>query len=237
MASKLWVIGILMVCLAAAPAMAYIGTLGPTTSDGLTYDPSTSPYGDWYGRVTFEWDVYQLTSGPWQGLWMYDYTFSLAEGWHGALSSFYLETSPDFSAANIMDWGGGAEGIDINSWSAGTSGLPGAMTGIKFVPWPEPANGGDPISYNMWLISNREPIWGDFFAKDGSVGGDVYNSGFGDPNPTAPFSTPYDDSSVFGHVLVPDTTEYFRTPELSTWMLLGLSALAGVFVTCRRRKS
>jgi hypothetical protein len=82
----------------------------------------------------------------------------------------------------------------------------------------------------MSLISDRDPVWGDFYAKGGKDGKGpdkvdlvLYNTGFTAADPLlAP------DANVTDHILVPDTT-----PEPATMAML---TLGGVMVLIRKRK-
>ncbi|MHB1191090.1 MAG: PEP-CTERM sorting domain-containing protein, partial [Armatimonadota bacterium] len=80
--------------------------------------------------------------------------------------------------------------------------------------------------------SDRAPVWGDFYAKDGKTDGvynTLYNSGFADDDPIAPAT----NGSLDGHLLRPDTTSD-PVPEPGT--LVGFITLGGSLLAMRRRR-
>ena len=78
----------------------------------------------------------------------------------------------------------------------GSSGDSYSLFGIKAEGFSEDT------SWVFSFYTARSPVWGDFFAKDGSVGGSAWNAGFLLDDPlVAPA-----DGSVQNHILVPDTT-------------------------------
>lgn len=240
---KLLVAMILLACVAAAPAMAYLGNLGPT-GPGLQYQAWDKNHNvvasTWLDKAKFSWEVsVEPDSSAWAGFWKYSYTFSLQTGLQGGISGMFIETSPTFTLdRNLKAWGGATGSVDLKTWEPKTSPgpdptIPGTLYGLHFgTPWTADTSTSGWLNYNVWFISNRDPVWGDFAVVDGSKGGVVYNGGYLATDPTAPPA----DGSLSYHVLVPDTTENVNTPELSTWLLLSLSGLAGGIVAIRRRR-
>jgi hypothetical protein len=160
--------------------------------------------GGWSGGVgnngfQISWDI----TGPDAGWWTYSYTISgvgdnvpLTK----ALSHFILEvTNPVGGIDDPLEWDWDspfAPSEEHTTYDPNSSnpGLPGPIYGVK---WDTPPDDDDDDD-DDWTIfavtfrSVREPVWGDFYAKDGKDrkdGGDetyAYNSGFGvDPAPGA----------------------------------------------------
>jgi len=217
---------VLLVCISALPAMAvnywdatapsgaFIGSL--SGDDGtLAFVPDPGPWSE----AVVDWAVWADGDD-----WYYNYYFSVPSK---DFSHIILEVSPTFGDATYD-----GPAVEGPKWYSGNDpsnpDMPGSVYGLKL----------DKLSDTeiVWqFVSDREPMWGDFYAKDGKTGGEnvaMWNIGFGDDsNENAAW-----DANITTHLLVPDTGEDIRTPELSTWLLLSLSGLAGVFVT-RRRKS
>lgn len=144
-------------------------------------------------------------------------------------------TSADFSFAQSEFTGVAHATVGtVDTYSAGGSnpGLPGDIYGIKFQGWT--LDNGDPVPDGVHLVnliefmSDRAPVWGDFYAKDGtdSVSGDPvygYNSGFG--------TTPPEEGSFAFWIPRPDTA--VAVPEPCTLLLLSTGFFGALF---KRRK-
>ncbi len=138
-----------------ASAVSYSGTLSTPIELGGS--------GAWYLGSTINWVVTDLENGTWR----YWYQLSVPVG---AVSHFILETSRNFTLADIVE--GSAMGdfskIYVGTWSAnqGSSnpGIPGPVYGLKF----DEAYG---LVTTIQFDSYRMPMWGDFYAKDGTAGG------------------------------------------------------------------
>jgi hypothetical protein len=129
--------------------------------------------------------------------WNYEYTFDI-NGNTGALSSFVIEVSDGVVLGEITGLQG-ASSPDIQLWD--TEGFfegPSPIYGLKVAGFGE--NGPWTFSFN----TQRNPVWGDFYAKDGS-GNSAWNSGFSAADPTIPPATLHNGPEQ-GHLLVPDTT-------------------------------
>ena len=204
----------------ATPIPMYSGTL--TSGSGL------------FGTASWETDAslsYEVTSLD-GGLWKYQYTLTVADK---GISHFIIETSPSFQETNII---GGIPGgitsnvtlgeieLKTNTEQQGNPDIPESLYGIKF------NLGEESTVVTMSLISDRVPVWGDFYAKGGKDGNGankedltLYNTGFTAADPgLAP------SANVTDHILVPDTD---TTPEPATLAMLGLG---GVMVLIRKRK-
>ncbi len=236
MRTKLFVAAVLAVVL-AVPAMAYSGSL-TAGGGGLSAPANSGAPNPWDSTSTvFSWDVTWNSSA---NLWYYQYSLVVpAKG----ISHILLEVSDEFATADIVSPAPSGIG-DLNWYSATSHGnsnpsLPSLFRAIKI------ENAGSELSWAWSFYSPRAPVWGDFYAKDGvnNVSGQktnvvLWNAGFGSPD-SDPTDAPA-DGSVGYHILRPDTFNEGvppngETPELSTWLLLSLSGLAGAFVARRRR--
>jgi hypothetical protein len=226
-------LSVVIACIAAAPAMAVVSYSGSLTGgDGVgIYAPDNHGFGNpWDSASTvISWDVTQVG-----GSWHYEYDFTVPSK---NFSHVIIEVSDGATITGLT--GATSEGPDTYKTTgpgASNPELPADIFGIKFSPT------GDTTHFVWEFDSVRSPVWGDFYAKDGKNGtgpGDhtdvvMWNKGFLLADPTnAPAN-----GSIDWKILRPDTeTEGIPTPELSTWMLLGLSGLAGGFAALRRRKS
>jgi hypothetical protein len=157
------------------------------------------------------------------GLWHYSYSFTTAQG---DVSHWIMEVSPSFTTANISNISGASiDGGVVTTYGSHPSnpGIAGNIFGIKW-------NGNKgAVSFN----SDRAPIRGDFYAKDGNAGGlgenYAYNTSFG-TDPTAA------TTSFAGWIPTPDTTTTGQVPEPSSVVLLA-STVLGVASLLRKRLS
>jgi hypothetical protein len=235
MKSKL-IASVILAVVVTVPATAFSGSL-TGGGGGITapaYGPSPSP-NLWDSKSTvFSWDV---TFDDVKDLWFYQYDLVVPEK---GISHVIIEVSDQFTDDDIID--SDPSDLDDVDWYSATSDggsnpyLPSLFHGLKV------EGAGDELHWQWSFYSAKDPVWGDFYAKDGvnNKPGEkteivMWNTGFGNPD-SDPTDAP-SDGSVGYHILRPDSNENRPpTPELSTWLLLSLSGLAGVFVT-RRRKS
>lgn len=222
----------LLVVALASIAFAQMA-MGASYSGTLSTPVELGGSGAWYLGSTINWVVTDLENGTWR----YWYQLQVPVG---EVSHFILETSPTFTRGDIVE--GSASGnfasIYLGTWSSaqGSSnpGMPGEVYGIKF----DETFG---LITTIQFDSYRTPMWGDFYAKDGTAGGlgqnYVFNAGFAAADPSLD-DYPLMDGSAYDpmrHILVPDT--HTVIPEFSTVALgaLGLLPVAG-FNRLRSRK-
>lgn len=174
----------------------------PTLNDGMLSGASLvgsaaapgQPDNPWPGNSSIEWEVTDNANGT----WTYWYQLIVPEK---DIGNLIIEVSPGFSSNDVTEWIQGGEG-DIDDYSAASMGssnpdMPSEMRGIKW-------EGDESTTMTVEFTSTRAPVWGDFYAKDGTVGTGppphtdvtVWNTGFTNP----------DIDSSDGHIAVPDTT-------------------------------
>ncbi|MFH1892513.1 MAG: PEP-CTERM sorting domain-containing protein, partial [Candidatus Zixiibacteriota bacterium] len=193
-----------IVSLLASSAFGFTGWL--STPSGVTGT------GIWADNFKISWDVTQQGND-----WYYEYWLTQTNDEPlvvGAVSHWLLEVSPGTDTGTDF-WGfsGGTEVQD--NWQT--------AAGFTFVGRALKLDYG---ATHYSFYSNRAPVWGDFFAKDGTAGNDqgifnyAWNTGFFDPDPMDAPS----DGSIGYKILRPDTyTEVI--PEPTTLGLLGLGLL------------
>ncbi len=238
------VVGMLiMLCLAgSAWAIPYTGSI--SYDYGLV---GTTPWapgtGDKNG-ATLSWEVEFNDASE---LWTYDYTFDVTNSDKvKEISHLIIEVSDSFIDNNIYD----GTTTTADEWVAsrgldsfgddGNPGIPGDIYGIK---WDTT---GDPDKLAWTIVTDRMPMWGDFYAKDGTYDGHkiyAYNTGFGVVAGAFEYEVieeeyiwvdtaigngnAFDSDTGFAWVLVPDTIsgggggDDNPIPEPSTIFLLG----------------
>ncbi|MHC4214216.1 MAG: hypothetical protein ACYSWP_12685 [Planctomycetota bacterium] len=178
-----------LICFYTPPCFAnYTGSLSSADADGILGD------GGWVDDpldpITISWTVTLI-----DGKWHYEYIFDIGEGENdGALSSFIIELSDGVVLAEIINLQG-ADSPEVKLWEDKFN-LPSSIYGLKVSGFGE--DGPWTISFETL----RNPTWGDFYAKDGDVGGDAWNAGFSDPDPLVALH----NGPEQGHLIVPDTT-------------------------------
>ena len=207
MMKRLWMlcailVGVTTVPLAAMPT-TYLGSLSVSGGSG---DGLLVANAEWNNpATTLSWVVDDTTT---PGKWHYQYTLSVPAR---NISHMLIEVSdedpgPAFTSANLFspttnptDWI--SFPIPIQLWTAqeGNFGIPGPMYGMKL----NSAFGATTVTVSF--DSDRVPVWGDFYAKDGGGATNtvlLYNNGFLLADPTV---APYNGSEQ-DHLLVPDST-------------------------------
>lgn len=214
----------------ALPAQAVIYSGSLVSGAGLTGTEQ------WSSDASLSWTVTDEDPG---GAWLYSYTLVVA---NKDISHVTFEVSDTFELSNITgdvgDPGNILDGGSLDTYGPGLHGnsdpgIPDTLQGIKF------NTTGNTTNLSWSIYSDRVPVWGDFYAKDGKSGGPgggndvyLYNTGFtaGDTDPDAPAA----DGSVDNHILRPDSLsdpEGPSIPEPQT-TLLGMIGLMMIF---RRR--
>jgi hypothetical protein len=229
-----YVLGILIAGAIANASSTYTGSLtyNPSvvdSSDELAVGPSALV--QWVGyTVGISWTVTDADTSHPGFPWKYTYTFG-HDGSQYGLSHVIIETSEGFSLSDITGLSGASiESIGPQTAMSGNPNLPEDMvSGIRFAPLTE-----GPLSMTWTFYSDRQPVWGDFYARCGGHAGQInyaynYNntsgteSGFLSPDtdPTADPSTGTAANHYYYHMLRPDSV-----PEPGTLALLALGGLA-----------
>jgi len=178
--------------------------------------------GDWApGVVTVEWDisgVYDADADPDLDYYHYVYTFTAPVD--PAMSHFVLQVSPEFAADDLF-------GLFYDNDPGNLIALgPGNYEGIWGVKFEDQFT--DDLTQVWSFNSYREPLWGDFVAKAGSIKGGnygyAYNNGFGlDPYE----GTNLDDYAYIARI----DTNYVPVPGA---VLLGILGLGAVGIKLRK---
>jgi hypothetical protein len=150
-------------------------------------------------------------------------------GVFGDVSTYEIRTLKNAEAT------GGKEAFAPDDPGNSNPNLPAAMPGIK-------VNLEDPFetsSATFYIVTNRDPVWGDFYVKDGTVDNTdvtLWNEGFLDLDPADPPSS----GTVNNHLLVPDTggTQIIPEPTSLVGLLsLGCVGLLALGYSRRRRQA
>jgi hypothetical protein len=158
-------------------------------------------------------------------VWHYEYTFNELD-LQGGLSHLVLEVSDTLQASDIIDPTYAFEGPkQYGPGDPSNPAIPSTVWGVKF------DTGGAAGLAILSFDSTRSPVWGDFYAKDGSVGGAAWNAGFTNPD-TDPLAAPA-DGSIDSHLLVPDST---TPPTIPSPAAIVLGGLGTILVGRLRRK-
>lgn len=194
-------------------------------------DGGLTAYGAWdCSSTTLGWIVDDMTT---PGKWHYSYTLFVPSK---DISHMIIEASNGdnpFTSANLFSPSSNPAGwirsIAIQNFSPNNSTpyMPEDIYGIKF------DSAKDATVITLSFDSDRAPVWGDFYAKDGysscSGWNALYNTGFtlNDYDPFAPAA----NGSLQNHLLVPDS--YIPVPGAIILVCIG-TTLTGML---RRRRT
>ena len=204
---KLFVVGLLLIF--AIPGYAeyitvdesyYVGSRSLATG-GITAG------GAWAtGNPTITWNISIEDSGQYAGWVKYSYTWNVTDGGNLSHIIFEISDNEDTVAADFSS--GLVDYYDLNNSNPD---MPTGFRGIKF----------DSPGTAITFYSKHLPMWGDFYAKDGKVGGTwntAWNNGIG----TDPTGDPFTN-----WIPVPDT-KTVPIPS-AAWLLgAGLVGLVGI---------
>jgi hypothetical protein len=199
--------------------------LNPVNATALPADQTWAQQG-----VILEWTVTQNGDGSW------NYSYSFTRPNQGALSHIIIELSTGVTANDLMNLtvtGSTLETVTVDTHlpQQGNPDMPGSIYGVKFDV------DNDALTSTISFDIFRDPVWGDWYAKDG-VFGQAWNLGFtaSDTDPDGPPANTADLLSTdarYMHILRPDTVSTV-IPEPST-IAMALTALVPLgFVGLRR---
>ncbi len=202
-----------MLTMTASAQMSFHGFLRTETGvDGT---------GPWDTNFQISWWVEHQMDNSWH--YTYQMTDTLGNALRNAVSHFQIEVSPNVTANDF--WGFAGEWSFTDETHNG-------------MPFPNSLK----LDYGVegqteWsFFSTRAPVWGDFFAKDGTTGGPngimiySWNTGFYDADPMDGPS----NGSIGNKILRPDTNTEV-VPEPGTLGLIGLG-LMGLIAGRKRLK-
>jgi hypothetical protein len=223
----------LALSMATTHAVIYSGSLSST---GAGADGSLTGTEEWAENALFSWSASDQEEGC--NGWYYTYTLKVAGK---DISHVTTEVSSNFTLDNLIgnidDPGSILTGGSLDLYGPGINGssdpgIPDDIYGIKV------DTQGDTKEITWSLCSDRVPVWGDMYAKDGKTGGDsvyLFNAGFTDPDTDPdPEINPAGNGSFEDHILVPDSIPDDpgpNVPEPSTGMLGAI----GLMLILRRR--
>lgn len=127
---------------------------GSRTSPATSGIDATGPWDG--GDFTVAWDI-----SPYDGYWQYDYTITSSGSDPKAISHFILEVTQDVEFY-IHPESDTVDGPQVWTLAPGNPDMPNDIYGIKF------DFGDNPVTYT--LITDRDPVYGVFYAKDGKFG-------------------------------------------------------------------
>lgn len=213
----LLMVGVAIAAVPVSPAYAvtYTGELeSPTTivGNGIWIVP---------GDVTLNWLI--TRDDDMVGPWTYRYTIAAPTA---PITHWILELTPGVTFDDIFNITPGVE-AQIRWFQADdptTPGMPAAIYGIDFF-------NVNAISQTVSFQTYIDPVWGDFYARDGSLGGAdnfAFSKNFIDPDPIEPPA----NGALDCKLLRPDRQAGPVIPEPSS-VVLGLMGLAPILAARR----
>lgn len=228
-------------------ATTYTGSLTYTansgsTSGGLAVSPGDTN-AEWYkADVSIAWSITNtapLVVGDTTFAWRYDYSFGTNGS--GGISAVDIEVSENCTMSDLYLINPPGGGIYIAPKA--NLHLPDTL---QLDPNPPKnyfllldAGGTSPKQWNVSFYSNRAPVWGDVFLKDGT-GNYAYNADFSQPDPTTPPSNeqPSRDGglTMAWNILRPDGTD-IPPPVVPEPLTVGsiFLAIGGIGAYMRKR--
>jgi hypothetical protein len=196
------------------------GSLSTSSNEGLISGGIT--WSEDKEGLTVFWEVSRLEDYTWH----YQYTFTNGNGNLSKMDVgyFIISVSNDLTLSDVFNFSGDVESYELKTFGSGPS-APGfpedqAIWGLKIELKSE--------QLTAEFSSNRAPMWGDFYAKDGGNPKNyAYNRDLGVKvsNPHDCQNAPIDEygNSLF-KVLVPDAVPE-PAPEPASLSMLALGSL------------
>ncbi|MCF8107822.1 MAG: PEP-CTERM sorting domain-containing protein [Desulfohalobiaceae bacterium] len=199
-------------------------------NDGLNI--STSDTSEHWKKAEFSWIVNENDDGHWN--YNYTWTGNVNGGNARDLSHIVIEVSENFTMDNVFNPDPYYSDISDSLEVGNDPTSPG--DGIFGLKW-NLTSSDDGQEFNFSFDSDRAPMWGDIYAKDGAVQGDklyATNAMYGQ-NLTEPDLYALADGNNGGWALVPNThSSAAPVPEPGTMILVG-SGLLGLIGIGRRK--
>lgn len=214
----------LIVTIALMLIACQVFAAGTLNTGSLASGSGLTGTSNWAANMNISWNVSLLNN-------VYTYTYVFADNDTGQkkdISHIILQTSDNFSAANISglkinDTNGQYE---LQTWTTqqGNPNIPASVYGLKI------EDGPDASTWTVVFQSDKAPMWGNFYAKNGQTNqldNTVWNTDF--------LIAPSDrDSfnSVGNYIAVPDTNVI---PEMPSSLLGAISLIPTALVALKRR--